>query len=393
VTRATTLLLLAPLVLAASTPVQPNGETLDSALQRARVEQASAEAKTRRLEQIAAGARDEAARLQAKQAAAAQAVEAAEARITAADANLRLVSAQAELRRAELMREQQPIASLLSGLVMMARRPPLLSVADHGGSDELVKVRVLLDSTLPVIRGRTSKLSAQLSEDRRLQSAALKARTELQRSRQDLLARQQQFAALESQALKASNAATGQALATGDVALAAGENVQSLRAAEAGKRSAWQIAAQLASADPAPARPQTAEGAGLRWPFPYVLPAQATVTDGLGSVDTNGVRSRGLTLSTGRGAAVVAPAAGIIRFSGPFQTHDGVVIIDHGNGWMSLIVNVASPLKSGARVALGDPIGRALGPLEVELSQNGRRISPALIAGSSPSLSNKRKGG
>jgi len=393
VTRATTLLLLAPLVLAASAPVQPNGETLDSALQRARAEQASAEAETRRLEQIAAGARNEAARLQAQQAAAAKAVEAAEARITAADANLRLVSAQAELRRAELLREQQPIASLLSGLVMMARRPPLLSVADHGGSDELVKVRVLLDSTLPVIGGRTAKLSAQLSEDRRLQSAALEARTELQRSRQDLLARQQQFAALESQALKASNAATGQALATGDVALAAGENVQSLRAAEAGNRSAWQIASELAANDPAPARPQAAEGAGLRWPFPYVLPAQAAVTDGLGSVDANGVRSRGLTLSTGRGAPVVAPAAGIIRFSGPFQSHDGVVIIDHGNGWMSLIVSVASPLKPGVRVSLGDPLGRALGPLEVELSQNGRRISPALIAGSSPSLSNKRKGG
>src|SRR5262245_49251132 len=225
------------LLAAASGPVQPPGETLDSALQRARAEQSSAEAETRRLEQIAASARDEVSRLQAKEAAAAQAIEAAEARITAADTELRLVSAQAELRRTELLREQQPIASLLSGLVMMARRPPLLSIADQGGSDELVKVRVLLDSTLPVIRGRTAKLSAQLSEDRRLQTAALAARAELVRSRQDLLVRRQQFAALETEAVKASSAATGQALATGDVALAAGENVQSLRAAEAGNRS------------------------------------------------------------------------------------------------------------------------------------------------------------
>lgn len=387
------LLLLVPLLLAASGPVQPQGETLDSALQRARAEQSSAEAETRRLEQVAANARDDAARLQAKQAAAAQAVEAAEARITAADTNLRLVSAQAGLRRAELLREQQPIASLLSALVMMARRPPLLSVADHGGGDELVKVRVLLDSTLPVIRGRTAKLSAQLSEDRRLRSAALAARAELVRSRQDLLVRQRQFAALETSAVKASSAATGEALATGDVALAAGENVQSLRAAEAGSRSAWQIASELAASDPAPPRPLAPDSRAMAWPFHYVLPAQAAVVDGLGSINANGVRSRGLRLSTGRGASIVAPAAGIVRFSGPFQSHDGVVIIDHGNGWMSLIVNVASPLKPGARVALGSPLGRALGPLDVELSQNGRRVSPALIAGSSPSLSNRTKGG
>ena len=31
-----------------------------------------------------------------------------------------------------------------------------------------------------------------------------------------------------------------------------------------------------------------------------------------------------------------------MSFSGPFRDYDGVLIIDHGGGWMSLIVNVAS---------------------------------------------------
>jgi hypothetical protein len=60
---------------------------------------------------------------------------------------------------------------------------------------------------------------------------------------------------------------------------------------------------------------------------------------------------------------------------------------------MTLIVNVASPLRPGAKVRLGDAVGRALGPLQVELSQNGHRVSPALIAGSSQSLSKAVKGG
>jgi len=50
-------------------------------------------------------------------------------------------------------------------------------------------------------------------------------------------------------------------------------------------------------------------------------------------------------------------------------------------------------LHAGDRVALGQPVGRALGPLQVELSQNGRRRSPAIIAGSSQSLSKIAKGG
>jgi septal ring factor EnvC (AmiA/AmiB activator) len=89
----------------------------------------------------------------------------------------------------------------------------------------------------------------------------------------------------------------------------------------------------------------------------------------------------------------VAPAGGIVRFSGPFRDYDGVVILDHGDAWMSLIVNVSSPLKRGDRVRLGDALGRALGEVRLELSHNGRRFSPALIAGSSQTLSNGGKGG
>jgi murein DD-endopeptidase MepM/ murein hydrolase activator NlpD len=236
-------------------------------------------------------------------------------------------------------------------------------------------------------------LSGQLAEGRRLEASALAARSELGHSRQQLVARREQFAMLEAKALKASASAQGRALASGDVALAAGESIASLQSAEAGNRAARAIAAELAAADPAPARPTPPEGGNAQPPLPYVLVADAPVIAGLGSVNPNGVRSRGLTLATGRGALLIVPASGVILYSGPFQSHDGVVIIDHGHGWMSLIVNVASTLRRGDRVRIGDPLGRALGPLQVELSQNGRRVSPALIAGSSQTLSNGREGG
>ena len=391
-TRVAPLLLLTPLLLAASAPMPSPAEPLDAALQRARAEQALADKETRRFERIAGSAQSEAARFRAREAAAANAIESAEARISAADTMLRITSAAAERQSAQLFREQQPIASLLSGLVMMARRPPLLAFADRTSADDLVKVRVLLDSTLPIIRSRTAALSGQLAQARQLQTDAVAAKQELQRGRQNLAVRREQFAALETEALKSFESARGQALGAGDVALAAGEDIEQLRGAEAGSRAAYAIAAGLAGTDPAPARPLPPEGGQALSHLAYQLPAIAPVTDGLGSVNANGVRSRGITLATGRGTLVVVPASGGVRFSGPFQSHDGVVIIDHGGGWMSLIVGVTSPLKVGDRVKLGDPLGRALGPLEVELSQNGRRVSPALIAGSSQTLSNGGKG-
>ena len=390
--RAVLALLLTPL-LAASAPAQPQAQTLEQALKQAQAEQASADAQTARLEQAAASARGEADRLRAQEAAAAQAIDAAEARITAADAQFRLASAYVAANRQRLAEQQRPVSSLLAGLAVMARRPPLFALADGGGTDEFVKVSVLLDSTLPVIRARTRALSGQLGEAQRLEAAALLARAELVRSRQGLAARRQQFAALEQQAMNRSLAAGGAALDTGDVAIAAAEQVERLRAEQSGDRSARALAALLASEEPAPPRPFAPAGPEPGPPFAYALPVSAPVVEGLGAVDDSGVRSRGISFATGRGTPVSAPADGVVRFSGPFRDYDGVLILDHGRGWMSLIVNVSSELKPGDRVHLGDPLGRALGPIEVELSHNGQRFSPALIAGSSQTLSKAMKGG
>jgi septal ring factor EnvC (AmiA/AmiB activator) len=390
--RASFALLLCPL-LTASALAQSGGEPLDAALKQALAEQAAAQAETARLEKAASQARSEADRLHAEQAAAAQAIEAAEARINAANARLQLASAYIAAHRQQLATEQQPVASLLAGLATMGRRPPLLVLADRGGADELVEVRLLLDSTLPVIRSRTSRLSAQLAEGQRLQQAALSARAELARSRDNLVGRRQQFAALEQRALQQAFASGGQALGSSDVAMAAGENVEKLRGEQASNQSMRVVAGQLAAEDTAPASPFVPEGPAPQPAFAYQLPATAPVTEGLAAVNESGVRSRGLTMATGRGASVTAPGGGVVKFAGPFRDYDGVVIIDHGGGWISTIVNVASSLHPGDRVLLGQEIGRALGALQVELSQNGRRISPALIAGSSQNLSKGTKGG
>lgn len=385
-------LLLVPLV-GAVAAAPPQSLPLQQQLQQARNEEAAAEAQAARLEQAAGRARGEAQRLQAQQAAAAQAIEAAEARITAADAQYRLAAAYVLRERVRLAQEQRPVSTLLAGLAVMARRPPLLALADARSTDEFVKVSVLLDSTLPVIRSRTRGLSRQLENEQRLETAALSARAELVRSRQELASKRQEFAALERRAIDRSLATGGEALSVGDVAIAAGERIGQLRDEQATNRAARELAAQLAADEAPPPRPFPGAGSMPRPPFGYSLPVSAPVTEGLGAVDDSGVRARGLRLATLRGAPISVPADGVVRFSGPFRDYDGIVIIDHGGGWMTLIVNVSSPLKVGQKVSRGDPLGRALGPVEVELSRNGQRFSPALIAGSSESLSKGVKGG
>lgn len=382
-----------PLIATASAPLRSQGTAPRNALAQAINEQRSASAQAERFRRAADRARNVAERLAAEQAAAGEALAAAEAGITAAEARLRIAAASVASHRARLAREQRPAASLLAGLALMARQPPLLALADHGSVAELVRMRVLIGSTVPVIRARTARLAAALAQDRDLERSAAAARSALAQGRRDLLARRGEFARLEQQALEQAAKAGSESLRAGDTVLAVGEDIARMRSEQAGSRAAYALAAALAAEAPAPARPEGAGGPAVRAPIRFRLPADAPVTVGLGAVSASGVRSRGVTLATRRGAALIAPAAGTVRFAGPFREHDGILIIDHGGGWLTLIVNAAASVARDSRVAAGEPIGRALGAIQVELSQSGEPRSPALIAGSSRRMSNGGKGG
>lgn len=376
---------------AASAPIEPpHLFPAQAELRQARQEAAAAQAEERRLTAQAAAARDEVSRLRAQQLAAAQAIAAAEAEISAADLHARLVQAQLTAERQKLEAEQAPVRSLLAGLVVMGRKPPLLMLADGGSTDELVKLQILLRSTMPAIEAKTAALKSRLEGAARLQQAALEARTERIRTRDDLAQRRQEFARLEARAVELAQKRGSQALGAGDVALASEERSSALQREAQSGRSIAQVARELAALGPAPLpggeRTQPA-------PLKYQLPASAAVVDGLGEVSDNGVRSRGVTLATRRGARLAVPASGTIVFAGPFRDYDGVIIIDHGSGWKSVVVNAGTRLQRGASLHIGEPLGVALGPVEVQLQHQGTPVSPALIAGSSQMLSNVRKGG
>lgn len=382
------LLLIATPLLAAPAGAPPDP---DAQLAATRAEVARTTAEEQRLTAAASRARDEATRLAAEQQAAAAGIAAAEARIDAAQAALLLATIAEARQRDRLAQGQAPVAGLLAGLVNMGRRPPLLALAD-GSAEEFVRMRLLLDATMPVIRARTAALAADLAAAQRSRIAAVDAHNELARRRAELEQQRSRFAELEQRALARETVLAGRALGAGDAALAGGEQLASLDDRAARRRAGLAAASELARLDPLPARPTPDSGALPAPPFAYRLPADAAVEAGLGSVDSSGIRSRGLKLATARGTPLRVPAGGTVAFAGPFRQSDGVVIIDHGGGWMSLVVNAATSLPRGTRVAAGDPLGRALGPLEVELSHDGARVSPAFIAASSAMLSNRSQG-
>ena len=119
--------------------------------------------------------------------------------------------------------------------------------------------------------------------------------------------------------------------------------------------------------------------------IPYSLAAEGRLITGVGEISDGGVHSRGLTIETAAETQVIAPAAGRIVYAAPFRRYENVVIIDHGNGWTSVITNVAAlEVAQGAAVQRGQPLGRtgAGSPrVTVELRRNGRPVPFAQFLG------------
>jgi murein DD-endopeptidase MepM/ murein hydrolase activator NlpD len=243
--------------------------------------------------------------------------------------------------------------------------------------DEIVHVRSLLASALPVIRQRTAALRAEVDRGNRLRRQAETAFAALTAGREDLKRRRIALARFERDRRERSQTLLGSAMVESDRALALGEEARDL-AALAGTRAFQDQLRRSLAALPGPAlRP----GTGTRTPAPaagpvYLLPVSGRLVTGMGEISDAGVHARGITFAPSASAEVIAPASGRIAFAGRFRGYGEIVIIDHGNGWSSTITGLgALAVRAGERVRVRQPLGRAAArepEVTVELRRNGR---------------------
>ncbi|GAA4804851.1 murein hydrolase activator EnvC family protein [Lysobacter hankyongensis] len=382
----------------------------------------------RRLEKVQRELKDVAAerrRLEGQRGAASRELRAVDERVASSSRALyeaerqlaREQTALAELgaRREDLLRQQagqrRELAALLRAAHAQGDQGPLkLMLAQDRVADaqrQLVYYRYLQRQRLQ----RTAALSAELAELERVEAQIAAKRTALDAARER---QQAQLAALARD--RRSRAATlgeleqryrdrqAREQALGSDAKALQQLVARLRAAAA-KAAAERAAAERAAAQrdarnaaaraakPTAPRPgeratprpprQTANAAPVRvggfgWPLSGNLLA------GYGGRMPDGRASHGLLIAAGLGTPVRAVADGNVVFAEWMTGYGLILIVDHGNGYLSLYAHNESLLKDvGAAVKRGDAVARvgnsgglAQPALYFELRRNGQPVDP-----------------
>lgn len=404
-----------PLLLAVAAPALPadpaskaatpaNSREAQRRLTEIRRELQDVAADRRRLE----GQRGEASRsLRAadeKVAASSRALHDTERRLTQASTDLETLAARRQVLLGEQAEHRRRLAALLRAAYARGDAAPLkLLLAQDRIADaqrQLAYDRYLQRQRL----AQTTALASELAELDRVEQAIGERRTALDAAHS---ARKAQLAALARD--RAAQAKTLAGLETryrdrqqreaalGSDARALQDVIARLRAAaakaEAERLAAARAAAAKARADAA--RGDTRRGAaakpprqvanvapirvgGLGWPL------SGTLLAGYGGRMPDGRASSGLLIAAAAGTPVRAVADGTVVFSEWMTGYGLILIVDHGNGTLSLYAHNESLLKdAGDTVKRGDAVARvgdsgglAQPALYFELRRNGKPVDP-----------------
>ena len=347
----------------------------DRAFRTAQATRAAAQARAAQLDRAAAASGNPTRRARLREAAIEARVELAEAEIAIAAARAATTDRALDAQRTDLAQQQGPVARLLAGLVSLARRPAAVAIVQPGSLDDLVHVRAVLGSTLPIVRTRTAAIRDELARTRALHASAAAAAAQLGAGRTQLLVARRALAALRDEPLDAGTAS--------DRALALGERARDIVDRLRGVGDAQGTLASLAAL-PGPPIPAAVAAASP----PYRLPVRGRLVTGFGELSDDGVRARGLTFAVAPAARVVAPAAGRIVYAQPFRGFGTIVIIDHGEGWVTLLTGLSTlAVAREQQVVAGATIGAAASAgaggeapqVTVELRRRGRPVDITML--------------
>ncbi|MBP7336048.1 peptidoglycan DD-metalloendopeptidase family protein [Niveispirillum sp.] len=337
----------------------------------------------------------------------ARAIEAADQQRSQADELARLEGALGELGEEEKARldkieaDRAALADLLGALQRLSRLPPDTMVAAPQSPSDTVKSALLLRSAVPELKTRADALSKELQGlvDLRRQLAQQKDKTA--RAAESLALRQKDLATLvarreevskntDSERTRLASRVASLGERAGDLKdliekLEAERRAEAARKAEAERRRQAQVEAdrekrtrdRVAGLKRAPPEPQSAGILGG-----MVAPVSGKVVKRYGQTDEVGATSRGLTYTGRAGGPVVAPADGAVMFAGPFKGYGLLLILEHANGYHSLLSGLGRiDAQVGQRVLGGEPVGLLSGDgdptLYYELRRGGQPVNPA----------------
>ncbi|MFP6710796.1 MAG: peptidoglycan DD-metalloendopeptidase family protein [Rhodospirillales bacterium] len=394
------------LCLPSSSSAQNKNSSLDTQIKEVEKAIAAGREKSQRLKRQADSLKSDLSKASNERVAIAKSVQNLEQRLFKLEAEIDDLN-QAETEKRKLLESRRgQFANVLMALQRISRLPPEAVIAYPAGAADLIRTAILLRSAVPQIEGQAARLREDLIALAATRELIAKRKSQLDIASLDLRGKRAILdglirikAAIRERTLSERREATqriaaltGQAKNLRDLFENFEQELKKKLTEKKKKKQKQQLDGQKAknsspSSTPRKivrlAPPTNLKSFALsRGTLRY--PAIGPIKGRYGEPLRRGVTRKGLTIETRSSAQVVAPHDGKVVFAGNFRGYGQLLIIDHGEGYHSLLAGM-SRIDGiiGQYLLSGEPVGVMGSPkdgkpsLYIELRRNSQPINPA----------------
>lgn len=347
------------------------------------------------LDRLADKVEAELLRLNDRLVAAARQAQQREAVLTETEGRLAKLRAEADVGRRTLDVKRRQLAGLSGALGRLVARPAEAMIASPADPLDVVHTGMLLGATIPGLKAEANRLAADIARHDRLEREIVAERARLAAANEALVAERTTLAALleekrqfRSQTVKERQEAGERLAALARSARDLRDLVEKMRQHEEERKIAAERLDRMVEMPPAPSAQSVVPSGVVPRPVPppvaqrqqathsslprladgpsiearkgrLAFPAAGAVTIRYGQANELGITEKGIVIDTRERAQVVAPFDGKIIYAGPFRGYGLILIIEHGEGYHTLLAGMESvDAQLGQGVLAGEPVGR-----------------------------------
>lgn len=311
----------------------------------------------------------------------------------ALEKNVQELSAQEQELTHKLEQDRGSMATTILGLERMRRIPPELLIVRPGAPLETAQTAMLLGNLLPALDQRARKLSEDIEKLHQVQTkladdrkALLSTKADLDRQNAEL---GKMMAAREKEFKSAHSAYSASASRAEQYAVEAKSLSELVARIEADNKRTAALARDRADQEhpaPPPRKKTTSSRKAIKGLGKAVWPVSGRTIAQFGDQDEMGGAIKGIKIGASAKSIVVTPLAGTVKYAGTFRNYGQLVIVEHNNGYHSLLAGLSrADVATGQSLNGGEPLGympassSQNGPLTLyyELRHDGEAIDPS----------------
>ena len=250
---------------------------------------------------------------------------------------------------------------VMKGLQTLALRPTELLIFQSKTPVDMLRSRDLMRYSLPIIGQIQSETKEDLMKLSEIRQELMDKKEQIQQTHSDLLTQREKMNKLAGQKKLMQAQYTSyynESKKKADKLAAKAQDLKDLLTQLENER----ILARQKKAEqkrvPVPATHIIAMGEFAKTKGELFFPANGQIVQHFGDTSVSGAHAKGMVIKTRPNAQITVPFDGTVLFAGPFQNYGRLLIVDHGDEYLTVLAGMGTINASvGQELLAGEPVG------------------------------------